>query len=176
MRYSTHKKGQEVSKHFPNCPANKLYPKSVHSAEADTSMSRIKKSQSSLLRRRHTGQGAVCASRSTFKGTKKMQWRILNLQQIIITKHSHYNCPFRLSPSCSRKRGLFGHDVHKSHEAWQTMELYRARISEVHQTPPSHGKPIWACRDCLGLPRSKKNEAKRWCFGRAIYFTSLALT
>ena len=77
--------------------------------------------------------------------------------------------PAQTFPSCGRKRGLFGHDVAKSREAWQTMELYRARISEVHQTPPSHGKPIWAYRECLGHPKIKKNKAKRWFFGWVIH-------
>jgi hypothetical protein len=67
-------------------------------------------------------------------------------------------------PSCSGKKGLFGRAVPKSREAWQTMELYRARISEVHQTHVHNGKSIWAHRECLGHSISKKKWAKIWCF------------
>jgi len=69
---------------------------------------------------------------------------------------------------CGRKNGLFGHVVTKSRKAWQTMELYPNRISEVHQTHPCHRKVIWACRECLGHPISKKNNAKRSFFGWVI--------
>lgn len=41
------------------------------------------------------------------------------------------------------------------------MELYPTWISEVHQTHPGHRKSIWACRECLGHPISKRNKAKR---------------
>ena len=68
----------------------------------------------------------------------------------------------------SRKRGLFGHVVAQTREAWQTMELYPTQISEVHQTYPGHGKSIWACRECLGHPICKKKSAKMWIFGWVI--------
>jgi len=48
------------------------------------------------------------------------------------------------------------------------MELYHIQISEVHQTPLDHMKSIWACTEHLGHSISKKNEAKRWCFGWVI--------
>ena len=76
--------------------------------------------------------------------------------------------------SCSRKRGLFGHVVTKSREAWQTLELYRARNSKVHQTHFYWRKSIWACRECLGQPISKRNGAKKWCFGWVIPEISFA--
>ena len=60
----------------------------------------------------------------------------------------------------SRKRSLFGHVVTKSRKAWQTMELYPTKISEVHQTHSDHMISIWACRECLGHPISKKNGGK----------------
>ena len=69
---------------------------------------------------------------------------------------------------CGRKWGLFGHVVAKSRKAWQTMELYRAWISEVHQTFPGHRKFTWACRGGLGHPISKKNQVKRLFFGWVI--------
>jgi hypothetical protein len=70
------------------------------------------------------------------------------------------NLPVQTFLPCSRKKGLFGHVVTKSRKAWQTMELYPTEISEVHQTYPGHKISIWACRECLGLPISKKNEVK----------------
>jgi hypothetical protein len=48
------------------------------------------------------------------------------------------------------------------------MELYPIQISEVHQTHPAHMKFIWACRECLGHPISKKNWVKRWILGWVI--------
>jgi len=68
----------------------------------------------------------------------------------------------------SRKRGLFGHVVAQTREAWQTTELYPIQISEVHQTHPGHRKSIWACREWLGHPISKRNWVKRWIFGWVI--------
>ena len=53
----------------------------------------------------------------------------------------------------------------KSRKAWQTMELYPTWISEVHQTYPGHRKSIWACRECLGHPISKRNKVKRMFSG-----------
>ena len=57
---------------------------------------------------------------------------------------------------------LFGHNVGKSHKAWQTRALYSAQISEVHQTHRAGIKIIWACRYALGHPDSKRFEAKIW--------------
>jgi hypothetical protein len=85
---------------------------------------------------------------------------------------NHYNLSVQTFLPCSRKRGLFGHVVSKSRKAWQTMELYRTQISEVHQTPTDHRKSIWAYRECSGHPISKKNWEERWCFGWVIPGTS----
>jgi len=101
-----------------------------------------------------------CVSRSTLQGLLKHEINHLQLVKI--------NLPVLTFLPCSRKRGLFGHVVAKSHKAWQTMELYPTWISEVHQTYSGYMKFIWACRECLGHPISKKNEEKRSLFGWVI--------
>jgi hypothetical protein len=88
-------------------------------------------------------------SRSTLQGLLKYESTRLLVQSFL---------PY------GRKKGLFGHIVAKSHKAWQTMELYPTWISEVHQTYPGHRISIWACRECLGHPISKKNKVKRLFF------------
>ena len=74
--------------HFPIAWLN--HPKSVPSVKADTSITRIKKSQPSLCRR-HTGQETIVL-RSTFKGYKST-----DLERAITINSNHYDCPFRLS-------------------------------------------------------------------------------
>jgi hypothetical protein len=64
----------------------------------------------------------------------------------------------------SRKSGLFGQIVAQTREVWQTLELYPTQISEVHQNYPGHGKFIWARREWLGHPISKKKWSKRLIF------------
>jgi len=86
-----------------------------------------------------------------------------------------YNLTVQSFLPCSRKKGLFGHVVTKSHKAWQTMELYPTKISEVHQTYPGYMISIWACRECLGHPISKKNGVKRLFFEWVIPRTSFWL-
>ena len=113
-------------------------------------MAWIKKNQSSL-HKRHTGQELLSCCQP-FRDYSNM--KSTRLQPV------KSNLPVQTFLPCSRKKGLFGHVVTKSRKAWQTMELYPTEISEVHQTYPGHKISIWACRECLGLPISKKNEVK----------------
>jgi hypothetical protein len=75
----------------------------------------------------------------------------------------------RWSLSYSRKLSLFGRAVAKTREAWQTLTLYRARISKVHQTPPGLGKTIWSCSLYQWHTNCKKNGEKRPFFGGDIW-------
>jgi hypothetical protein len=90
-----------------------------------------------------------CALRSTLQGLPKYESTRLLVKSFL---------PY------GRKKGLFGHVVLKTRKAWQTMELYPTKISEVHQTHSGHRISIWACRECLGHPISKKNKVKRLFF------------
>jgi hypothetical protein len=84
--------------------------------------------------------------------------------------------PIQTFLPCSRKKGLFGHIVPKTRKAWQTMQICPSWISEVHQTYPCHMKFIWACRECLGHPISKKKRGKRSFFEGVIPKTSFLTT
>jgi len=108
-----------------------------------------------------------CVLRSTLQGLLK--YEITSLQQVKNKLSVQTLLPY------GRKKSLFGHVVPKSRKAWQTMELYPNRISEVHQTYPCYRKVIWACRECLGHPISKKNKAKRSFFGWVIPRISFSL-
>ena len=120
-------------------------------------MAWIKKNQSSL-HKRHTGQELLSCCQP---------FRDYSNMKLLVFKSKVKMTVQTLLPY-GRKKGLFGHIVAKSRKAWQTMELYPNRISEVHQTHPCHRKVIWACRECLGHPISKKNNAKRSIFGWVI--------
>ena len=128
-------------------------------------MAWIKKNQSSP-HKRHTGQETASCGQP---------FRDYSNMKVLVFNKSISKLPVRTFLPCGRKKGLFGHIVAKSRKAWQTMELYPTEISEVHQTYPGHMKFIWACRECLGHPISKKNELKISFFGWVIPRTSFWL-
>jgi hypothetical protein len=141
------------------------HPKSVQVCRTDASMAWIKKNQSSLQQKAYWTR--TMSRGQPFRDYSNMKVLVFNwpISKLLVQTFL----------PCSRKKGLFGHVVAKSRKAWQTMELYPTWISEVHQTYPGHRKLIWACRERLGLPISKKDGVKILFFGWVIQITSFWL-